>query len=200
MVAVRDSHLTNPEDFDAKTWTSSLALTSTEQDELFELYSQLALKEAAESREDEADLRFPLLAYGVEMIEILMTMDMDMETLKVAMLYPFFDAKLYNNDDIEALFGSKLLPLLVAVVEMDAIRTLQAKAQKPSEAQIDNLRRMLMAIVDDVRAIVIKLAERICHLRQVKNASEEERVLAAKEIADIYSPLANRLGIGQLKW
>jgi len=200
MVAVRDSHLTNPEDFDAKTWTSSLALTSTEQDELFELYSQLALKEAAESLEDEAEIHFPLLAYGVEMVEILMTMDMDMETLKVALLYPFFDAKLYDNEQIDTLFGCKLLPLLVAVVEMDAIRTLQAKSQKPSESQVDNLRRMLMAIVDDVRAIVIKLAERICHLRQVKNESEEERVLAAKEISDIYAPLANRLGIGQLKW
>ena len=208
MVAVRDSHLTNPADFDAQTWTASLALTVGEQAELLQLYRQLAARETAESTPltgsiidaDNAPLALPLLAYGVEMVEILMTMDMDMDTLKVALLYPFFDAKLYDQEQIDDLFGAKLTPLLIAVVEMDAIRTLQAKSQTPSENQMDNLRRMLMAIVDDVRAIVIKLAERICHLREVKNASEEERVLAAKEIADIYAPLANRLGIGQLKW
>jgi GTP pyrophosphokinase len=197
MVAVRDSHLTNPEDFDAKIWTSSLALSAAEQAELFELYSQLASSAVADSALPECQ---KLLAYGVEMVEILMTMEMDMETLKVALLYPFFDAKRYDIEQVETLFGANLAQLLIAVVEMDAIRTLQAKSQKPSETQVDNLRRMLMAIVDDVRVIVIKLAERICHLRDVKNASEEERVLAAKEISDIYAPLANRLGIGQLKW
>jgi GTP pyrophosphokinase len=55
-------------------------------------------------------------------------------------------------------------------------------------------------MVEDVRAVVIKLAERVCLLRAVKNADEETRVLLAREIADIYAPLANRLGIGQLKW
>lgn len=55
-------------------------------------------------------------------------------------------------------------------------------------------------MVEDVRAVVIKLAERLCYLRLVKNADEETRVLAAKETENIYAPLANRLGIGQLKW
>lgn len=208
MVAVRDSHLTKPEDFNAKTWIASLALTSAEQTALFALYSQLAsfkpLSDDAEiSDEDKAEntkIVQPLLAYGVEMIEILMTMDMDMDTLKVALLYPFFDAKFISAEEVEAKHGETLSQLLVSVVEMDAIRTLQSNAHKPSESQLDNLRGMLMAIVDDVRAIVIKLAERICHLREVKEQSEEERVLAAKEISGIYAPLANRLGIGQLKW
>ena len=172
MVAVRDSHLTNPADFDAQTWTASLDLSAVEQAELLQLYRQLAARETAESTPltgsiidaDNAPLALPLLAYGVEMVEILMTMDMDMDTLKVALLYPFFDAKLYDQEQIDGLFGAKLTPLLIAVVEMDAIRTLQAKSQTPSENQMDNLRRMLMAIVDDVRAIVIKLAERICQI------------------------------------
>jgi len=55
-------------------------------------------------------------------------------------------------------------------------------------------------MVEDVRAVVIKLAERLCDLREQKNNDEETRVLAAKESASIYAPLANRLGIGQLKW
>lgn len=55
-------------------------------------------------------------------------------------------------------------------------------------------------MVDDFRCVVIKLAERIAHLRESKDAPEDERVLAAKECTNIYAPLANRLGIGQLKW
>ncbi len=66
--------------------------------------------------------------------------------------------------------------------------------------QVDNIRKMLLTMVEDVRAVVIKLAEQVCHLRNVKNADEEDRVIAAKETADIFAPLANRLGIGQLKW
>src|SRR5690606_21021649 len=58
----------------------------------------------------------------------------------------------------------------------------------------------LLAMVTDVRAVLIKLAERICFLREVKTLDEETRVLAAKECNEIYAPLANRLGIGQLKW
>lgn len=203
MVAVRDSHLTNPIDFNAKTWTSSLALSTAEQAELLSLYRQLEQRLSEHLADDTAEAEqtgTSLLTYGVEMVEILMTMGMDMDTLKVALIYPFFDAKLYDLEQIEVIYGAPLAQLLIAVVEMDAIRTLQAKSHKPSANQVDNLRRMLMAIVADVRAIVIKLAERICHLREVKNASEEERVLAAKEISDIYAPLANRLGIGQLKW
>ncbi|MFN6881093.1 GTP diphosphokinase, partial [Proteus mirabilis] len=69
-----------------------------------------------------------------------------------------------------------------------------------SSVQVDNVRRMLLSMVEDFRCVVIKLAERIAHLREVKDATEDERVLAAKECFNIYAPLANRLGIGQLKW
>ncbi len=87
------------------------------------------------------------------------------------------------------------------VRDMDAIRQLKA-TQNDSMAseQVDNVRRMLLAMVEDFRCVVIKLAERIAHLREVKDAPEDERVLAAKECSNIYAPLANRLGIGQLKW
>ncbi|MGL5335051.1 MAG: GTP diphosphokinase, partial [Enterovibrio sp.] len=69
-----------------------------------------------------------------------------------------------------------------------------------SSTQIDNVRHMLLAMVDDFRCVVIKLAERISFLRLIKQKPEQERLAAAKECATIYAPLANRLGIGQLKW
>ena len=86
---------------------------------------------------------------------------------------------------------------------MEAIRFLQNISNSGSEisnAKIDTVRRMLLAMVEDVRAVIIKLSERIAALREVKNADEETRVAVAKEISNIYAPLANRLGIGQLKW
>lgn len=84
---------------------------------------------------------------------------------------------------------------------MDAIRQLKATHNdETSSVQVDNIRRMLLSMVEDFRCVVIKLAERIAHLREVKDAGEDERVLAAKECFNIYAPLANRLGIGQLKW
>ncbi|STS92875.1 GTP pyrophosphokinase [Klebsiella variicola] len=93
------------------------------------------------------------------------------------------------------------MTLIHGVRDMAAIRQLKATHNDSvSSEQVDNIRRMLLAMVDDFRCVVIKLAERIAHLREVKDAPEDERVLAAKECTNIYAPLANRLGIGQLKW
>jgi len=98
-------------------------------------------------------------------------------------------------------FGQSIFLLCKGVVQMEAIKALQqAQSNHVAVNQVDNIRKMLLAMVEDVRAVVIKLAERLCHLRFVKNSDEESRVLAAKETANIYAPLANRLGIGQLKW
>jgi GTP pyrophosphokinase len=65
---------------------------------------------------------------------------------------------------------------------------------------MENVRKMLLAMVDDVRVALIKLAERTCAIRAVKTASDEKRRRVAREVFDIYAPLAHRLGIGQLKW
>ena len=97
--------------------------------------------------------------------------------------------------------GKSVVNLIHGVRDMAAIRQLKAThTDSVSSEQVDNVRRMLLAMVDDFRCVVIKLAERIAHLREVKDAPEDERVLAAKECTNIYAPLANRLGIGQLKW
>jgi GTP pyrophosphokinase len=70
---------------------------------------------------------------------------------------------------------------------MAAIRQLKAThTDSVSSEQVDNVRRMLLAMVDDFRCVVIKLAERIAHLREVKDAPEDERVLAAKECSNTF--------------
>ncbi len=71
---------------------------------------------------------------------------------------------------------------------------------RAAEVQVENLRKMLVAIIDDVRVALVKIAERTCAIRAVKNAPEEKRRRVAHEIMSVYAPLAHRLGIGHLKW
>ncbi len=106
-----------------------------------------------------------------------------------------------TEDVLRESVGQSVVALIHGVRDMAAIRQLKAaQTDSVSSEQVDNVRRMLLAMVDDFRCVVIELAERVAHLREVKDAPEDERVLAAKECTNIYAPLANRLGIGQLKW
>ncbi|MCF5896464.1 GTP diphosphokinase [Aeromonas veronii] len=192
MVAVRDIHL--KDNFTLEEWVSSLFLSDSEKDQLRTVY-QYCL-----TLGDEA-LTSKLLVRGIEMVGILQMLSMDIGTLKAAIIYPFVEAGLISQERMDEDFGSKIAKLVEGVLEMEAIRSLQTlHRSETSPEQVDNVRRMLLAMVEDVRAVVIKLAERIACLREAKTADEETRVLMAQEITNIYAPLANRLGIGQLKW
>lgn len=193
MVSIRETHLNKQLLTDEQEWAATLSLSETEQQHLIDTcagYRQL---------EAEPEQIQQCLNKGKEMVEILMTLNMDLPTLEAALLFPFVEAKLYSEEQLSQDVGEEVFQLQNKVGQMEAIQVLGNEGQL-SGGQIDNVRRMLLAMVGDVRAIVIKIAERICHLRSVKNEPEEVRVLAAKESQDIYAPLANRLGIGQLKW
>jgi GTP pyrophosphokinase len=139
------------------------------------------------------------LLVGQEMVEILHELHMDDETLQAALVYQYCEMHALTSLHIEEKFGKPIAELVSGVRKMDAIKTLQSRNASDA-GQVENLRNMLLTMVEDVRAVVIKMAERICTLHQVKNEDEETRVIVARECATIYAPLANRLGIGQLKW
>ncbi|MCC2605253.1 GTP diphosphokinase [Planctobacterium marinum] len=142
-----------------------------------------------------------ILLIGQEMVEMLQELQMDDETMLASFVYTYCQIRELSEDEIAEQFSPEIQALVQGVRRMSAIRTLHSSQYiKADEGQIDNIRRMLLSMVQDVRAVVIKLAERIIKLRQVKNADEETRVMTARECASIYAPLANRLGIGQLKW
>jgi GTP pyrophosphokinase len=146
------------------------------------------------------------LLVGQEMVEILHQLNMDDTTLQAALVFPYCQQHELSDPQVEEEFGQEVGQLIEGVRRMDAIRMLHSRKQSdsilsaPDEQHIDSIRRMLLAMVEDVRAVVLKMAERICALQQVKKADEETRVMVARECATIYAPLANRLGIGQLKW
>ncbi|OCG01449.1 GTP diphosphokinase [Gilliamella sp. wkB112] len=138
---------------------------------------------------------------AVEMVEILSTLNMDINSLCASLLFPFLDAKIIRREDIPEDFDRKIVHIISSTIRMKEIRQLRAiRNGHATTEQIDSIRRMLLAMVNDFRSVVIKLAERITYLRSLMNAPKEEQVLAAKECFNIYAPLANRLGIGQLKW
>lgn len=138
---------------------------------------------------------------ALEMVEILSELNLDQDSLSAAFITPLIERQYIDMAYVKEHFNGQVLLLCKGVKQMEAFKALQhSHSNNVSSTQIDNVRRMLLAMVEDVRAVVIKLAERLCHLRLVKNGDEENRVLAAKETTNIYAPLANRLGIGQLKW
>ncbi|MGX5914283.1 GTP diphosphokinase [Aliidiomarina sp. Khilg15.8] len=171
-------------------------LVAVQQDEQREALRDLALglQTACKKRPDS-------LIKGEEMVEILAALNLDKLGLQAALCLPAYENGCVDDEWLTAIGGAPLANLVQTVFQMQSISELQHfQHGKPNAGQIDTVRRMLLAMVEDVRAVLIKLAERICHLRILKEADEETRVLAAKECSEIYAPLANRLGIGQLKW
>jgi len=195
MVAVRNSHFGKMAQKDPEAWVKTLGLEVNDQNTLLKNYQKVMLLCPQRSQ-------IHLLELGTEMVEILISLNMDLDTLNAALIFPLLDHnKILTTEEAEELWGKNIAQLVKGATDMEGIRALQTRSKEcVGPAQADNLRHMLLAMVEDVRAVVIKLAERICFLRLIKNDSEEIKVIAAREVDSIYAPLANRLGIGQLKW
>lgn len=141
---------------------------------------------------------------GLEMVEILADLKLDVDSLVAAMLYrPVHEFKL-PLDSVKAAFGASVAGLIRDVQGMAVISTVLNPARKQvldqRQDQLDKVRKMLVSIIDDVRVALIKLAERTCAIRAVKYADKEKRQRVAREVFEIYAPLAHRLGIGYIKW
>ncbi|KUJ84374.1 GTP diphosphokinase [Microbulbifer flavimaris] len=141
---------------------------------------------------------------GLEMAEILADLQIDGEALCAAVLYRAVREKRLPLKRVEEEFGKTVAKLIRGVLRMAAIRSQSAETGKNRslavEEHSENIRRMLVALVDDVRVALIKLAERTCAIRAAKNADPAKRRRVAREVADVYAPLAHRLGIGHIKW
>ena len=190
MVSVRKSHQIKVKNFDE--WLEGLNLPAHKNSALEDIWTS-----SSELLAPHIDCQLKAL----EIVEILASLNMDQDSLVAGLLLPFVEKNHIPFDTLEELYGKPVATLVNGVMQMDAIRSLQQPTgTKFAAGQIDNLRKMLLSMVEDVRAVVIKLAERVHNLRYVKDVDEETKVLAAKETETIYAPLANRLGIGQLKW
>src|SRR3989344_4883219 len=140
---------------------------------------------------------------GLEIAEILADLKLDQDSLIAAVLYRGVREGHIPLATVGQRFGSVVAKLIDGVLRMAAISASLSPRQSMvlgTQGQVENLRKMLVAMVDDVRVALIKLAERTCAIRAVKEADDEKRQRVAREVFDIYAPLAHRLGIGHIKW
>ncbi|KTC86780.1 GTP diphosphokinase [Legionella brunensis] len=141
------------------------------------------------------------LQLGLSMADVLADLEVDQETLTAAIIFENVHYAELSLEDVEEQLGPHIAKLVKGIEKMSAMHNLQALSKYPqNKHQIDNIRKMLLAMVDDVRVVLIKLAERLCILRTSAQLPEGMRQQIATEAMEIYAPLANRLGIGAIKW
>lgn len=142
---------------------------------------------------------------GLEMAEILADLKLDRSTLVSAVLYRAVREGRMPLAEVKREFGEEVSSLISGVSKMAAIGSRRNDSEASvlghqNDEQAENVRKMLVAMVDDVRVALIKLAERTCAIRAVKNSPDAKKRRVAREVADVYAPLAHRLGIGHIKW
>jgi GTP pyrophosphokinase len=143
----------------------------------------------------------PVMARALGTAFILAALRLDPDSLIAATLLGVPVVGAFDPDELREAFGADVATLVAGVARMGAIRTSAALATKDEQAaQTENLRKMLLAMVEDIRVVLIKLAERTQALRWLVNGDEALRREAGREAVELYAPLANRLGVWQLKW
>jgi GTP pyrophosphokinase len=140
----------------------------------------------------------PGLPNSLDVALLLSELGSDETTLIVSLLSTTRLIEEQHTDELKAVFGDKITRLVNNVCQLHSIQTHQQNKETPEQAE--RLRRMLLSMVEDVRVVLIKLAFRVQRLRQLGEVDVETRYAVAQESLDIFAPIANRLGIGQLKW
>ncbi len=140
--------------------------------------------------------------HGRVIAENLAELGLDDESIIAGLLFAVVHYAQVSLEDVEEQFGTGVCKLIKGTEQMDAIHISHGRLMESAlfTSSIDNLRKMLLAMVDDVRVVLIKLVERLAVLRHIAILGDRERRRVARETMDIYAPLANRLGVGQIKW
>jgi len=126
---------------------------------------------------------------------ILADLGLDTQTIIAALLHDVVEDTELTLDDVENKFGPEIRMLIDGVTKLEKI-----EFKSREEKQAENLRKMLMAMAQDIRVILIKLADRLHNMRTLSHLSPEKQTEKASETLEIYAPLANRLGISRIKW
>lgn len=140
------------------------------------------------------------LEQGLRMAKLLLELNCDSDTIAASIAYPSIYYAQPNRDKVNQALTVNVSKLIYGATRMEAIHDMHNRADTLNQQQVDNLRKMLLAIIDDIRIVFIKLAERLITLQYLKHCSSEQQHYLANQVMSFYAPLANRLGIGQLKW
>src|SRR3954447_9845188 len=136
----------------------------------------------------------PYLVHPLEVADLLADMKLDVVAVAAGLLHDIVEDTQTSIERIKELFGTDIAHVVEGVTKLGAI-----PFSSSEERQAENFRKMLLAMVDDIRMILVKLADRLHNMRTLHHLPEERRIKIAQETRDIYAPIANRLGMSKVK-
>ena len=137
----------------------------------------------------------PYIIHPLAVAQIVAEMGLDADAILGALLHDCIEDTDASYEDVEKLFGQTVAQLVEGVTKLT-----RANFSSSEQAQMENLRKMFMAMSKDIRVVLIKIADRLHNMRTMQYQTPEKQVLKCRETMDIYAPLAHRLGMQKIKW
>ena len=137
----------------------------------------------------------PYIIHPLAVAEIVAEMGLDLDAVLGALLHDCIEDTDASHEEIEHLFGQTVAELVEGVTKLT-----RANFSSTEQAQMENLRKMFMAMSKDIRVVLIKIADRLHNMRTMQYQSPAKQILKCRETMDIYAPLAHRLGMQKIKW
>jgi guanosine-3',5'-bis(diphosphate) 3'-pyrophosphohydrolase len=134
------------------------------------------------------------IEHPVAAAEILAELEMDRATIAAALLHDVVEDTLVTSEQVASAFGTEIATLVEGVTKLTRI-----PYQSKEDAQVENLRKMFLAMAKDIRVIIIKLADRLDNMRTLSSLPEAKRLSIARETIEIYAPIAHRLGMWKIR-
>lgn len=148
-------------------------------------------KHQAQTRKDGS----PYIIHPLAVAQIVAEMGLDCDAVLGALLHDCIEDTDASHEDIERIFGSTVAELVEGVTKLT-----RANFSTSEQAQMENLRKMFMAMSKDIRVVLIKIADRLHNMRTMQYQTPEKQLKKCRETMDVYAPLAHRLGMQKIKW
>jgi GTP pyrophosphokinase len=142
----------------------------------------------------------PYILHPIDVTNILAELQLDADTLAAALLHDVVEDSGYTVDYLEKNFNRDIAELVDGVTKLNRIKELSKMRHSVADEKAESLRKMFLAMAEDIRVVLIKLADRVHNMRTLEGHAEHKRRRIARETLEIFAPLANRLGIWQIKW
>ncbi|MCK4450814.1 MAG: bifunctional (p)ppGpp synthetase/guanosine-3',5'-bis(diphosphate) 3'-pyrophosphohydrolase, partial [Anaerolineae bacterium] len=143
----------------------------------------------------------PYIQHSLTVAQILADLRLDSATIAAGLLHDVVEDSIVTVEDLRQDFGDEVTSLVDGVTKLSQIDKLSQMTHRGlQDEEAESLRKMFLAMADDVRVVLIKLADRLHNMRTLESLSQEQQRRIAKETLEIFAPLANRLGIWQMKW